>query len=392
MRPGRPPGGERVSARAIAAAWRARGAGAALAAALRARLGVEHVELTTSGREALRITLARLAARRGRSEVVLPAYTCWSVAASAVAAGLRVRLVDVDERGRIDLAALATLPLERAAAVVACNLFGVLEPLAPLRAVAQPAGCALIDDAAQGLGLADDDGPAGARGDAGILSFGRGKPVGALGGGALVSRAARTLDSDPPEPALPARDAPSGRVAAALRALAWDAALSPRVFALLARLPFLHIGETAFDPGFARGSMDPGAQRLALALLPELDAQARARAAHATALVEAVRAETRFEVLGPAPGSAAPYPRLVLRAPSPAVRDRARAALLPRGATGLYPSALDAIEALAPHLAGPARCAGARSLAERVLTLPLAATHSAAETSAIVVALRTAEG
>ena len=34
--------------------------------------------------------------RDGRDTVVVPAYTCWSVAASVVRAGLRVRAVDVD--------------------------------------------------------------------------------------------------------------------------------------------------------------------------------------------------------------------------------------------------------------------------------------------------------
>ena len=65
---------------------------------LRAWLAVDEVQLHASGRAALRALLAALASRSGRREVVIPAYCCLSVPAAAVAAGLRVRLVDVDAR------------------------------------------------------------------------------------------------------------------------------------------------------------------------------------------------------------------------------------------------------------------------------------------------------
>ena len=61
-------------------------------------LGRVAITFHGSGREAMRVAFAHLAAKRGRYEIVIPAYTCFSVAASAVAAGLRVRLVDVDPR------------------------------------------------------------------------------------------------------------------------------------------------------------------------------------------------------------------------------------------------------------------------------------------------------
>jgi len=73
---------------------------ARVAGALAARTGAHGVLLRRSGREALRVALRAAAAGTGRDEVVLPAYTCWSVAAAAVAAGLKVRLADVDEPHR----------------------------------------------------------------------------------------------------------------------------------------------------------------------------------------------------------------------------------------------------------------------------------------------------
>ncbi len=182
---------------------------------------------------------------------MLPAYTCFSVPAAAVAAGLRVRLVDVTAEGRIDAEALAKLPLERAAAVVACNLFGFAEPLAPIARATREAGARLVDDAAQAFGAEASDGKAGGRGDLGILSFGRGKPLSALGGGALVVE--QTGGAEPgPQPT------PGGRLRALASALAYDAALSPRVFGWLAAVPGLGIGETPFEPQFARGGISHG--------------------------------------------------------------------------------------------------------------------------------------
>ena len=132
------------------------------------------------------MAFSQLAALSDRDEIWVPGYTCFSIPAAAVAAGLRVRLVEIGLDGRIDPNALARMPLERAAALVVSNLFGVPEPVARLREITNSRGVALVDDAAQSLGARSAEGPVGTRGEVGILSFGRGKPLSALGGGALA--------------------------------------------------------------------------------------------------------------------------------------------------------------------------------------------------------------
>ena len=225
--------------------------------------------LHASGREAMRVAFRALAERSGRREVALPAYVCFSVPAAAVAAGLSVRLVDVDESGRLDAESLARLPLENVAAVVVANLFGLAEPVRDVLAIAQSAGVAVVDDAAQALGARSAEGPAGARGEVGVLSFGRAKPLSALGGGALA------WTSAPPARAraCPVAAHPLG---AAVRALAYDAARWPPLLGLLARIPALGIGETVYDPDFAQGAISGPALSLARALLPELIADSAA--------------------------------------------------------------------------------------------------------------------
>jgi dTDP-4-amino-4,6-dideoxygalactose transaminase len=334
-----------------------------LAAALRVRMGAKGVELRRSGREALRVALRTAAAHTGRDEVVLPAYTCWSVGAAAAAAGLRVRLVDVDERGAIDLVALATLPLERAACVVVCNLFGIAEPVEPVAAIAGPRGAWVVDDAAQSFGATASDGAAGGRGDLGVLSFGRGKPLQALGGGAVVWHdVAPQAECDEPVRPRPWR--------AWLHARAWNAALGPLVFAVLSAAPFLHVGETRFDPNFPRGPISGDALVLCAHALARCEARRECREREALALADALQARSRFVPIVPPPGTNGAFPRLALCAPDRDRRDAALQALARDGAALFYPATLDEIPALRQWLAAPPVIPGSRGLAERLFTLP----------------------
>lgn len=329
-------------------------------------LGPACLTLHASGREALRVAFSQLAARRDRDEIWMPGYTCFSIPAAAVAAGLRVRLVEVGLDGRIDPNALARMPLERAAALVVSNLFGVPEPVAILREILNSRGVALVDDAAQSLGARSAEGPVGSRGEVGILSFGRGKPLSALGGGALAwTGAAGSADSPAPD-ALPRRRP----LLAVVRAAAFNLALLPAVFRWIAAIPALAIGETRYDPNFARGGIDGASLCLAAAVLPEFEAANRERARRGAALAERIAGETGFSPLVASEQDEAVYPRLGILAPSAATRDAALCALTPVGATKMYPSALDAIDALRPCLADEPKTPIAREFAARLLTLP----------------------
>jgi dTDP-4-amino-4,6-dideoxygalactose transaminase len=239
--------------------------------------------------------------------------------------------------------------------------------------LAARAGVAVVDDAAQALGGEAPDGRAGARGDVGVLSFGRGKPLSGLGGGALVGSRLPSACAAPETP-------PPARRAAQLRALLYGAALRPAVFRWLAALPGLHIGETLFDPDFPTGSIDGASLVLAAARLPQLARLGAERAERAEALAAALRTRTRFHPLTAPLGTRAVHPRLAVLAPDAAARGAALARLSRAGLGGsaFYPSALGEIRALQPHLCGPARQAGAADFAARVFTLP---THAGADAS-----------
>jgi dTDP-4-amino-4,6-dideoxygalactose transaminase len=335
-----------------------------LAAALAERTGAKGALLRRSRRDALRVALRAAAAHAGRDEVVLPAYASWSVAAAAAAAGLRVRLVDVDERGAIDPVALALLPLERAACVVVCNPFGVAEPVAPVTTIAGPRGAWIVDDATESFGGAASDGAAGARGALGVVGFGRGEPLQALGGGAVLWHDASLRAAD--GPAVRPRPRRAGG-----RARAWNAALRPLAYAALGALPPLRTDLPRFETDFARGPIDGAALVLCAHALARCDAARARREVEALRLAAALRARTGFEPIVPPPGARGAFPRLAVRAPDRARRDAALRALARHGAALLHPAPLDAIPALRARLVARPAVPGARALAERVLTLPV---------------------
>jgi dTDP-4-amino-4,6-dideoxygalactose transaminase len=272
---------------------------------------------------------------------------------------LEVRLVDVTPRGQIDASSLARLPLERAAALVVCNLLGVPEPIAPLRELLLGSGVAIVDDAAQSFGAGSDEGAVGGRGDLGVLSFGRGKPLSALGGGALAWRKASDL-------AAPRVDRPRP-LTAACRAAGYDLARVPWVFQALSAIPALGIGDTLYAPDFPRGPIDGASLCLAVGALTALDELTRQRRGRAERLARRLQKRTSFV---PLVAESAAFPRLGLVAPSQAVRDVALEALAPLGATRLYPSPIDRIAGLRAHRVGTIPCPGAETFASRLMTLP----------------------
>jgi dTDP-4-amino-4,6-dideoxygalactose transaminase len=363
----RPPAFSRIPLRALARAARTPDAATALRDALRERLGASSVWLARSGREALRQAVSSAARSTGRRQVLVPAYTCPSVPAACVAAGLQVRLVDLDSGGQAHADELGDAEWSDAAACVVDNLFGVPSPIGATAARAAAHGAWLIDDAAQAFGADSPEGAVGARGEIGVLSFGRGKPLSGLGGGALAWTAIEEPGVAPdPEPAAP--------LAAALRWALYRIAASRPAFGLLASIPALGIGETTYDPDFERGGISGAAALLAAAALGDLEASAHERRTRAHAIALRLRERgSGFEPLLEPEGSRGVYPRLALLAPTPDQRDTALARLRTLGASAMYPAPLGAIEALAPHVVGGRDRPGAARFCSRLLTVP---THS----------------
>lgn len=354
------------------ATGRARGARDRLRQELAARYGVPHVLLVSSARAGMTILLRALADRAGgRDEVAIPGYTCYSVAASAVRAGLRVRPLDVDP-ATLDVApaALAATDLRRAVALVGTSLYGLPSDLPALESAARAGEAALVDDAAQCL-----EGRIGGRwvgtfGDAGLLSFDKGKNLTSMQGGAIVTRDADLAERL--ERALAALPAPAGAETAILGAklVAYWVLLRPWLYWVPNRLA--RLGETPFE-------LDSPMTRLPAALAPIVRRQLARIEGITTAREE--NARRLRDALAGVPGITMPdragarcvHPRLALVFDEPGRRDAARAALVREGigATGSYPRPIIDVPEVQAHLAeGTTDTPGARRVSGGILTLP----------------------
>jgi dTDP-4-amino-4,6-dideoxygalactose transaminase len=125
---------------------------------------------------------------RLRNEVLIPDYTCYSVAAAIVKAGLKIRFYDLDPKTLTpDRNSLELNCSKLTLAVISQHLFGIPIDLTAFGDITASTGAYHIEDAAQAFGCQDHGKPLGTAGDFGLFSFGRGKPLPLGGGGALVS-------------------------------------------------------------------------------------------------------------------------------------------------------------------------------------------------------------
>jgi dTDP-4-amino-4,6-dideoxygalactose transaminase len=324
----------------------------------------------SSGRGALAFLLGLLGEEGGSdAPVILPAYTCYSVAAAAVRAGRRVRLCDLSpETLELDLERIREWCRTGPHVVVAASLLGVPCNVAELETACRETGALLIDDAAQTLGARPGRRPAGSYGDAGIFSTGRGKIISGFHGGILTIRDSRLAGAAARRfGALPAHGLGASLGALALYFLS-PLLQHPRLFWLPAAIPALGIGRTVFDPSFPVGRLRLFSRRVLGSAAPDVEAanQRRRRAAG-----EWIRCLEGLPVRFLTSGDAV-YPRLGVLFPDRAAAERGVAAARRAGvmASRLYPEVLADVPELAGHRLGDGEVPGARSLRDRLVTLP----------------------
>ena len=199
-----------------------------------------------------------------RNEVLIPGYTCYSVAAAVAKANLKISVYDLDPKTlKPDILSLEKALSEKTLAIVVQHLFGGLTPVHEIKRIAQRCSVYLIEDAAQAFGRIGNIIP-GSLGDFGLLSFGRGKPLPIGGGGALVSNRysdiLNKIQLDGQEK--------GGKQAAIFAAT--QIASKPAFYWILETLPF-GLGETRFDPDFHVKGMSNTLEKVLINALSILD-------------------------------------------------------------------------------------------------------------------------
>lgn len=342
---------------------------------IRTHFGVRYCAFVSTGRAALTLALLALKALDGarRDEVVIPSYTCYSVASSVVKAGLKIRLADVDPT-TLDYApgALETLDGSRVLAIVATNLYGLPNDLPAITRLAKARGVFVVDDAAQCLGGSLDGRSSGTWGDVGIYSLDKGKNITSIDGGILVTNSERVAEAiDDQVRALP-KCAHGQSLVHIAKLLIYAAMLHPRRYWLPNMLPFLGLGTTACRTDYPLAQYDSWMAPMGRRFFARLDA------INATRIQNADRLR-RDLPWGPHLEPVVCSPRAVpacLRFPvliRPQYRDAVVAALCAKGigATASYPTAISDVPELQDHLrSGEREAMRGREVALRIVTLP----------------------
>jgi dTDP-4-amino-4,6-dideoxygalactose transaminase len=227
--------------------------------------GVRHCFLVSSGKTALALILQGLhKLYPERTEVVIPAYTCYSVPSAVTRAGLKVRPCDIDpETLDYDFSRLPAVlsstgnkkPAEPPLAILAIHLFGVPADVARVQELAEPLNIPLIEDAAQAMGGISRGKKLGTLSDISFFSLGRGKALSTVEGGILLTDrndlAAEIQKLSKTVPQYTVFE----QAALILKALFLQVFANPALFWLPKSIPALQLGRTLYEPHFKMRQM-----------------------------------------------------------------------------------------------------------------------------------------
>lgn len=333
--------------------------------------------LVSTGRAAMVLALQAMrdvTKESQRVEVIVPAYTCYSVPAAVIKAGLKPRLCDVDPASlSLDPEALRKFDFSRVLAVVTANLYGIPNHLKSIEAIAREHGVWMLDDSAQALGAMHEGRPVGGFGDVGLYSFDKGKNITSLEGGALVaSHPELSAALDRRHAQLPPASAVRTSTTI-VKLAAYAALLPPTLYGVVRKLPGLGLGRTLYDETYPVERYSGTLAGFAATLLKRLPALTRGRQDNAMALLAELSKVPGVQSIEVPPGSQAAYARypflMIDATQRVAVLEKLEAAGI--GATASYPNALCDVPEVAVHLpAADLDMPGAREVASTIVTLP----------------------
>jgi len=215
--------------------------------------GKSHCFLISSGKAALTLILQALKEQYpGRDEVIIPAYTCYSVPSAIVRAGLKVKLCDIAaDSFDFDFEQLSLLlKSKKLLCVVPTHLFGLPADVNRLKGIINDPDVTIVEDAAQAMGGEWQGEKLGTLGDVSFFSLGRGKAFSTVEGGIILTDNAE-LATNIKRRVCEISDYASFEVFKLFSyTIVLNILLYPGLFWIPRSLPFLKLGETKFDPKF----------------------------------------------------------------------------------------------------------------------------------------------
>ena len=148
--------------------------------------GTAHAIGCASGSDALLLALMAIDIEPG-DEVIVPSFTFFATASAVSRLGAEPVFVDIDPLTyNMDPVSLEQSITSRTRAIIPVHLFGQCAAMDKICEIANKHDLVVIEDAAQAIGAAWDDRPAGAWGQMGCLSFYPTKNLGGMGDGGML--------------------------------------------------------------------------------------------------------------------------------------------------------------------------------------------------------------
>lgn len=238
---------------------------------------VKYCFLVSSGKAALTLILNSLKELYPhKKDVLIPAYTCYSVPSAIVRARLNIQPCDMDSR-RLDfdytqlsnrLHPLNPEPNKpnklkepnkpkqpnelnnSLLCIIPTHLFGIPSDIERLHSILGDTDVVIVEDAAQAMGGKWKGKHLGTVGDVSFFSLGRGKALSTIEGGVILT----SRDDIAKKISLHLNQIPRYTILELLKLITEAVSLTlfmhPNLFWLPKSLPFLRLGETIYDPVF----------------------------------------------------------------------------------------------------------------------------------------------
>jgi len=305
--------------------------------------------------------------------VALPAFACFDLATAADGADVRVVLYDVDaDTLAPNRASLEDAIAQKPDAVVVVHLYGVPVDVTGVARAAADVGATTIEDAAQAFGTVIRGKRAGAIGDMGILSFGRGKGLSGGGGGALLAGNALAAERVNRIDGL-ARPAGRGYGEWARSSVQWLLA-RPLLYSVPASLPFLRLGETIYHEYGGARRMSRAARQMLQSNWTRSQEEVAVRQRNAARLRAAAEQSPRLQPIIVDADAIAGYLRFPVLVNQGDGANGVSAAAQQLGIMSSYPTPLSQLAGFTTRcINAEASFPGAERLAQSLVTLP---THS----------------
>ena len=332
-------------------------------------IGVKTLIPVNSGRTALFVLLKSLLPEGAR--VILPGYTCYTVAASVIKAGMVPILVDSDPEDlgyNLDSLKKNLARYPDTEAILISHLFGIPVNIDQIRNIVG-SQILIIDDAAQGYGIKNDDRFLGTAGDCGFYSFGRGKNL-ALGGGGLIVTNNNSASEKINDYILSFLDRGTLGIKGMVSIAAYNFATGPVLFNIMSRLPGIELAKNEFNIQFKTATAPAFMTKLLYQMHDKAEIQNQSRLEISARYMELLESNDSLSIprsrLNGQPGCLR-FPILMKDAVKKhAILKKEMARQL--GLSAMYPRSLNHIDRLSSISSTDLK--GAEYIAESIITLP----------------------